>query len=270
MTDCCQLMLTQHAQTRRLLEQLEGALSACVDGDRIQSLYLALTADLELHFALEEQGLFETVSQYRSMMLMEVEHDDLLDLHRELGEALKGLSENTQALEEAKAGFNTFKERLLAHMYEEEAGIFPMVLRWLEPEEQQKVLRRFSELQARYQKERPRLRRPTPGYDIETTRLFQAVERPIRYDTLYEREHTQVQHLALQAEQTLSTHWAGQHQCIVLIAGKVLLETQGATETLTPGACVQLESQRRFSIKALDESHLLIFKVWPHPHFTKA
>lgn len=275
MTDCCQLLIAQHAETRRLLESLEERLQAFTsiqcDLASVEALYEAIVLDLGQHFVLEEQGLFETVNQYRSMILMEVEHDDLLMLQDVLGKAIKTLQHYPAvSLEEAEKCFKAFKERLLAHMWEEEAGIFPLIQRWLEPEEQQKVLRRFSELQESLRHQQAQLHRPTPGFEIMPTKFFQPVTKPIGYETLYEREHALIQHLALQAGQSLAPHWAGQHQCILLLSGSVLFETQEHKQELIPGMMTRLESRLLFSLKALEESHLVVFKIWPHPHFTKA
>jgi hemerythrin-like domain-containing protein len=276
MTDCCQLLIAQHAETRRLLGLLEESLKALTSARgelaSVKALHEALVLDLGQHFVLEEQGLFETVNQYRSMILMEVEHDDLLALQKALGEAIHSLGDvvSPSALEVAIERFLAFQDRLLAHMREEEAGIFPLVQRWLEPEEQQKVLRRFSELQAELQTHKPKLSRPTPGFDIFATKIFQPIARPIGYEILYEREHALLQHLTLQAGRSLAPHWAGQHQCVLLISGSVLFETSGHQQKLEPGMLARLESRLTFSFTALEDSHLVVFKIWPHPHFTKA
>lgn len=273
MINCCQLLIDQHAETRRLLE----ALATCIHADAIdliaaQTLYEAIVLDLQQHYVLEEQGLFETVNQYRSMILMEVEHDDLLALQNTLGEALSTLKDEAGPIEPdpLKQRFLSFQERLLAHMQEEEKGIFPLIQRWLEPEEQQKVLRRFSELQAAMKHQHPQLVRPVPQFKIRPTQIFQEITRPVSYETLYEREHTLIQHLTLQAGKTLASHWAGQHQYILVLSGSILLETpQQEPHELQPGMTAQLDSRLWFSLKAIQDSHLIVFKVWPHPHFAK-
>ena len=273
MIDCCQLLIAQHAETRRLLSVLESEIQAFTAGQQdiklFEEHYRALVLDLKQHFILEEQGLFETVNQYRSMVLMEVEHDYLLDLQNALGSAVKGLKDDIESQLAIKQCFESFKKRLLAHMVEEEEGIFPLVQHWLEPEEQQKVLRRFSEIQEGFNEGIFQLQRPVPEFEILPTQIFHAVSRPIGYETLYEREHTTVQHLMLQAGKSLAQHWAGQHQCILVLSGNAVFDARDQQKTLTPGMIVRLDSRLWFSLSAIEDSHLVLFKVWPHPHFAK-
>ncbi|HEY9745125.1 MAG TPA: hemerythrin domain-containing protein [Oculatellaceae cyanobacterium] len=267
MTDCCRLLINQHEETRRLLAGLKDRMAA--NGEDVPALYNALALDLKQHFVLEEQGLFETASQYRSMMLMEVEHDDLLVLLDAFGQALRDCWGRSLS-EQAWQGFHKLQERLLAHMKEEEDGIFPLIDRWLEPEEQQKVLRRFYELQADMQMHAPALLRPVPTYEVLDTAIFKTIQRPIAYESLYEQEHASVQHLMLRAGHSLARHWAGQHQCLLVLSGRMLLTTDDASHELGPSQVARLDSRLWFSLHAMEDSHALLFKIWPHPHFAKA
>ena len=274
MIDCCRLLLVQHQETRRLLQSLEEYLTQYSSDSSglaaAEAVYAALLLDLKQHFMLEEQGLFETVNQYRTMILMEVEHDDLLNLQANLGQALKSCQDSPQHSKDALLCFHALKDRLLVHMKEEEDGIFPLVNQWLEPEEKQKVLRRFSEIQGQLQVHEPQLIRAKPKLEVSGSKLFQPIMQPIAYELLYEHEHTTIQHLSLKANQALAFHWAGQNQCIVLVSGNITCETQEQVQELTPGMTCIIESRLLCSIKAITDSHLIVFKIWPHPHYTKA
>jgi hypothetical protein len=64
-------------------------------------------------------------------------------------------------------------------------------------------------------------------------------------------------------------HWAGQHQCMLVLSGEVAFETPEAIHMLKPGDMLKADSRLIFALSAVADSHLLSFKVWPHPHYTK-
>lgn len=284
MPECCELLIAEHRRTEELVDRLEAMLKKAVspqvafgeagEGNvpswlSIRKLYGLLAQDLQRHFALEEQALFSVLNQYRTMMLMEVEHDDLLALQADFAAHLSGVTEHVPNNEAVLTSFAAFRERLYAHMVEEERGIFPLAEAKLEPEEKLKVLRLYNELLERWQSDTLSLNRPAPGFQVSGSELFAPVDRPMAYQTLYEREHTSIQHIRLQAGQKQSPHWAGQHQCIIVLSGQVVFETATESHTLVSGDRVNADSRLVFSLAAIKDTQLLVFKVWPHPHYAK-
>lgn len=271
MIDCCQFLISQHHETRRLLELLQTQLSTePFHHATVQKAYDNLVYDLHQHFMLEEQGLFTTINQYRSMMLMEVEHDDLLERQKNFGNALSALQHSDAATPETWQHFEAFQTRLLAHMIEEEDGIFPLVPKWLDLEEQQKVLRRFSEIQQQLASHNPTLARANPSFSIINTTLFQDMTKPISYQTLYNREKSIIQQWSFRAGQKLAPHWAGQNQCLILITGSMRFTCEHETQILVAGQMLQVDSQLTFTLEALEDSQMVALKIWPHPHYTKS
>lgn len=274
MASCVEWLLNDHRETERQLTLLENALTLALQGETlclepVQALYDVLAQDLYRHFVQEEQALFSLLSQYRSMMLMEVEHDDLLDLQRAFEASLQASLSAGMPEPDLMPTFKAFQTRLNAHILEEERGIFPLVAHWLEPEEQAKSLRVFESVKAGFERQSIPLQRQQPAFQVRETGLFQPPSKRLGYETLYEREHSSVQHLSLQAGTRQKLHWVGPHQCLILLSGEVELETRSEAVLLKPGVAVSIDSRLYFALKALTDAHLLVFKVWPHPHYTK-
>lgn len=278
MTNCCDLLIAEHRQTESGLTRLQATLDRLSKGEMtdnaywetLSRFYAGWAADLYRHFVLEEEALFSLLSQYRSMLLMTVEHDDLCALQAAFEEALSHSVNAKRAHPDLLPRFQAFQTRLQAHILEEERGIFPLAESRLLPEEQQLALRRYEEILGQSaQGVVLGLSRPEPAFQVIKTALFDPVEKPLSYETLYEREHASVQHIRMQAGVRQALHWVGPHQCLFLLSGSVTLETHQAQMQLSPGQCVTLDSQLYFALQAQTDAHLLNFKVWPHPHYTK-
>jgi hemerythrin-like domain-containing protein len=272
---CCSLLIAEHRQTELLVAQLRVPLAdwnaqpSALAGERVTALYQRLCQDLIRHFALEEQALFAPLSAYRTMILMEVEHDDLLILQATFTTALQESLAQNAPTETLLPAWAAFEERLLAHIQEEEQGIFPMAERVLDTEGKQRVLRLMNERQAALLLTEPVLQRPAPGFQVKT--LPDAdFSRPMQYQTLYDREHTQLQRLTLRAGQKQSVHWAGQHQLLCLLRGAVQLWVGETATPLSVGQIATLDSRLAFALESVSDSEILLFRVWPHPHYTKA
>ena len=282
--NCCELLIAEHRRTEELMEHLDGLLrQMVVSGDptrptlpEIKTIYQTIADDLHRHYALEEKALFQLLSQYRTMMLMEVEHDDLLTLQntfaQHLAQVTQGQPEYSAKSDVLLSRFQAFRDRLFAHILEEERGIFPLAEQVLEPEEKLKVLRLINTL---VEAENPKvydILRRVPGFSVQKAQLpepGQKLSRPMDYQTLFSQDHSLVQTLRLQAGQQQSPHWAGQTQFFIVLEGEVRFETNGSVHFLGTGDTLLAESRLLFALSAITDSLLLMVKVWPHPHYTK-
>lgn len=277
MSSCVELLIAEHRDTERLLTTIESNLLRLGEAqtgssalwEAVSADYQTLADDLYRHFMLEERALFSLLSQYRSMMLMEVEHDDLLNLQQAFETSLKASVISTVPEPKLLPAFEAFKIRLQGHMLEEERGIFPLAEMWLEPEERLRALRVYQELRASFEGQPVSLRRGIPGFQIRETNLYQPAEKLLSYETLYEREHASVRHIRIKAGARQALHWAGQHQCMILVSGSVELETETGTTSIHEGQSITIDSRLYFALKANTDAHVLVFAVWPHPHYTK-
>jgi hemerythrin-like domain-containing protein/quercetin dioxygenase-like cupin family protein len=261
-------LTTDHRETERLLARLQALLEAG-DWNAASLVYQQLAADLLRHYALEEQALFPVLSQYRSMILLTVEHDDLLALQQAFADELAASVAHQAPSPRLFESLIAFQEQLAGHILEEDRQIIPLAEEVMDPEEKLKVKRLFSELSATFKTRQPVLLRPQPGFSVSQTGIGQPLEKPVAYHTLYEREHTSIQHVQLQQGQTLARHWAAQHQYLLVLSGAVEFRTDRKTCMLEPGMAVTIDSRLPFSLAALSDSHLLCFKAWPRPHLTK-
>ena len=276
MPTCCELLTAEHRLTEELLASLEARLMDAVAAttfslqawQSVEALYQTLADDLYRHFATEEQALFSLLSQYRSMMLMEVEYYDLLALQTRCCEAVRQSIAAEQPQASALPAFRAWKERLLGHILEEERGVFPLAASMLDADEQQKSLQVYQRLKA---EDALILIRPVPGFQVQKSTLFaeDLPVRPMRYETLYDREHVSLQHVFLDAGTKQALHWAGQQQCMILISGRLRLHTAGEVREIEPGDVMTGDSRMYFALEALEASHVLMYKAWPHPHYTK-
>jgi len=289
MIDCCELLIAEHRRTEDLLARLEdllrglamaGRAPGIADWVTVHAAYDTLAQDLHRHYALEEKALFPVLSQYRTMMLMEVEHEDLLALQNAFAEQLERTEQSEPQAELPDAlglllgKFEAFKTRLLAHIVEEERGIFPLANEMLEPEEKLKVMRLTNDLVESKSRMAYDLLRPTPTFSVKKANLSESTPRPMDYQTLFERDHSIVQTLRLHAGQQQAFHWAGQTQIMLVLQGELRFEAQCAegkkTHLLGVGDTLTLDSRLMFSLAAITEALLIVFKVWPHPHYTKS
>ena len=292
--NCCELLIEEHRRTEEMLERLEASLLEILTGEsptaqtlqEAQAQYQSLAHDLQRHYALEEKALFPVLSQYRSMMLMAVEHDDLLELQSAFAEHLMYLNpaqpQVLADLEPLMPRFQAFKSRLLGHILEEERGVFPLANATLEPEEKVKVLRLLTELVETTEPEAYQLARPQPGYVLQRAKPPVAHHPPMAYHTLFAQGHSQVQTLRLQAGQKQALHWAGQTQFILVLSGELGFQTgrllggqtvaaeDNVIERLGPGDTLTLDSRLVYALSAHTEVLMILVKVWPVPHYTKA
>ncbi len=267
----CQVLLADHRQTESALASLKTLLEA-EQLEKADETFISLKNELYRHFFCEEHALFPVLSQYRTMVLMEVEHDDLLETQQAFEESLKTSLESGKVVNNLNPLFLKWEEQLRCHIDEEEKGIFPLAQSALEPEEKALVARKLHEtslLASQTAEPTNLLKRPSPTFKRHQTDLFCSPNKPIQYQKLFEADHASLHHVQLQAGQSLKYHWSPESQCLIVLSGDVLFLTPEQEIPLTPGEQVTLEPRFCFSIKAQTDSHLLISKVWPHPHFIR-
>lgn len=266
-----ELLLADHRRTERLLVELSGLIQAGQDWPSIQAAASTLIQELAIHFACEEYGLFPVLSLYKTMVLMEAEHDALLAAQARFSEALEKSLAQQDASPDLAEAFLQWAEQLRAHIYEEEHGVFPMAQTLLEPEEKALVQRKLHETleQVRTQGEAI-LKRPTPTCRFSHPPLFMAPQKPLAYDNLFEADHASLHHIRMKAGQRFKRHWGPEHQCLLVLSGCVDWVGDAETRRLEPGDQVIMEPRFPYALAAQTDCHLLVFKVWPRPHFLRS
>ncbi len=267
-SSCCDLLIRDHRETEALLQQIQIQIETGQDWAALQRLAQQLKDDLARHYACEEFALFPVLSQYRTMMLMEVEHDKLLSTEEDFYQALK-----SDPLDRAMVAqrFQQFEAQLKAHILEEEQGVFPYADRVLEPEESQMVGRKLAEVDTAIRCGRlaGTLHRPEPQWVFKAESLFETPKDRIRFNKCFEQDLTSLHHIVLPQGQRLKEHMSGQHQCLIVLEGAVQILNERSQLSLKAGQQVDIEPRLYISMEALEDSHLLLLKVWPKPHFLR-
>src|SRR5690348_12779816 len=111
-----ELLLADHRRTEALLTQLAHCLQTGESLEAIQALFKTLSDELDCHFACEEHGLFPVLSLYKTMILMEVEHDDLLRSREGFQQCLLASLEAQSYASDLLSTFQTFQEMLQRHI----------------------------------------------------------------------------------------------------------------------------------------------------------
>lgn len=185
----CASLTDEHRKAEALLQVLESQLRSLQSEEKIasserlamvQDTLDALTQEMDVHFACEEQGLFPVLSRYHPMVLMEVEHEEIIAWRDRLNEQLQKAEDGDVSIESiCRAGLR-FIEELHNHIAREDVGIFPMAERDLSLQEKQAVIQSMETLRERGKTEiiPPIIREPKNYYRVELD-LNSPIQRPI-------------------------------------------------------------------------------------------
>jgi hemerythrin-like domain-containing protein len=254
-----------HERTRQQLAAFGAMLrdATASDADRL-ACFQSLLNELKQHLVCEEQAFFPILGRYRPMILLAVEHEDLMAAGTDV---LQALQADSTGQDQILGAMDHFQNRLAAHMDEEESGVMPFAHSAMAPEEHAWVARRVEEL--REQMRDPAVlerlwQRETPRSQRGSLPAFEAATRPIQYHPLFSSSQAQVQQLSLHSGQALARHWSPQHQWLLLLSGQVVFyHASGEAETLDVGDCMTLEPRYCFSLEATCDATLLLVKAWP-------
>ncbi len=268
---CCALLYQAHRVTEGLMTQMDSALVDPIEPTQVKTLASTLALDLARHFYCEEHGLFPVLSLYRTMVLMHVEHEGLVDTQDAFLKAVS--SEPFPALETLYPLWVAWRDRLKAHILEEEQGVFSLAQSVLEPEEKALVARKLQELtvytQALEDLSVLLSASKTPEYRLQDKALWETATRPVVYEPLFQQDYAGLYHIYLAAGKALKPHWTAEAQCFIVVSGQVLFESPTHQETLMPGMVLEVEPRLKLSFQAVKDSHLIAMKLWPKPHFIR-
>lgn len=266
---CTTRLDVDHRLTETVLAHLAGLIENA-DWQKAREEYELLKFALTKHFALEEKALFSQLNGYQTMILMELEHDHLLELMNTLSVCLEGDEQGSIDAEQVTRTFKTLEERLKAHILEEDRGVFPLTQTLLTDAERQAV---YDDLETLVHAQDVDwvsiLTRAEPQCAVDTVPLFEAPTQPIALATLFESGHDSVKLYFLQAGQSLSPHWAGEDCCLLVLSGTGVLKLTDASHDLAPGSRVRMSPRLRHAVEARTDLTFLQIRIWPWPHFSK-
>lgn len=266
---CTTRLDVDHRLTETVLSHLQGLIENA-EWQKAREEYELLKFALTKHFALEEKALFSQLNGYQTMILMELEHDHLLELMNTLSVCLEGDDEGSVNAEQVTRTFKTLQERLHAHILEEDRGVFPLTETVLTEVERQTV---YDELETLVHTQDMDwisiLTRPEPQYAVDTVPMFDTAVQPIALTTLFESGHDSVKLYQLAAGQSLAPHWAGEDTCLLVLSGTGILKLTETTYDLAPGSRVRMSPRLRHAVEASTDLAFLQIRIWPWPHFSK-
>jgi hemerythrin-like domain-containing protein/quercetin dioxygenase-like cupin family protein len=267
---CCRILWDDHRQVEHSLTTLDQLIASGQFDQEIYDAFDALCRDLVWHFHAEEKALFPFLNPHRSMMLMEVEHDDLRATEQLLRDTWQVcLQEGSSALPLLRERFHQWKTLLEGHIREEDSGILPLVDKYLSDDEKGQVAAKLNdERMAKLRTEGvPSLERPEYKAHFHEFNVLSPMAPNIAFTPMFDRDRATVQRLWLKEGAALKSHWAPQHQWLVVLSGQAKFSGQYMARTLGPGDSVTIDSRYWFSLQALTDVMLLSVKVWPYPHY---
>jgi hemerythrin-like domain-containing protein/quercetin dioxygenase-like cupin family protein len=264
----CDSLIAEHRQMEALLEELNQTFAMLTpapqpaDLAQTRMLMQQIETHINTHFACEEQVLFPAVSPYHPMMLMEVEHEQLInqrdDLIRLLAEADKP---DTSRIQSTGRQFIT---EMLNHIAREDTGIFPTCEQALSDAEKRDVIQGMAVLrqQAAHQP-LPSITRPPRTFQVTQLALGQAAERNIMVQKIAETPSLDIKHLTIQAGQSLANHWSPKPVVIICLAGVGEFLANETTVPLSAGTLITLSPQLNHRIDATTQCELLLLLQSP-------
>lgn len=258
--EVCESLIREHRQMEELLSGLERALQSQEPELRaVRSAMERIVPEMNTHFACEEQGLFPVVSPYHPMVLMEVEHEELIALRDGVLALLETQSQTTESVDQIREIGRRFIREMLDHIGREDHGIFPTCERALSDDEKRQVMERMEEI--RHQAAvlpTPSISRPERRCTAFTAELDTPFERALFSQNLLSTPGLQIKHLMIRGGDTLKAHWSPKSIVLLCLSGAGTLMAGEALFPLQPGAGFVLNPQLQHGVEAQSDCHLLL------------
>lgn len=227
--------------------------------NRIRAIMVQIEPEMNTHFACEEQVLFPAVSPYHPMVLMEVEHEELMALRQNLMSLLEQPSPNGETLNSLQTTGARFVNDMLDHIAREDAGIFPTCERALSEDEKQTVIDGMARLRAlAKQVPTPAISRPERSFEVLQPNLDSPAQRAVFSERLLNTERLEIKHLIIQAGQSIPAHWSPKQGTLICLSGQGRFTANEQDIELKPGVTVVMTPQLLHSVQAKTDCHLLL------------
>lgn len=263
----CHLLTEDHRRTELLLDALESVLKTLPEAapmssetaDEVREMLALLQQDLAVHFACEEQCLFPVLSLYHPMVLMEVEHEDILALQHEANTLLNDSQQSVEATRQFCQAGEQLIDALRSHIAREDAGIFPQAERELTDTQKHEVVVAMNALRQRASHEPvpPLYREPKTAVPFQAE-LRVALTQPVQIAKLLESAKVTVKQVSLMPGESLASHWVPKVAIMVGLSGEAELETSEGIVPLGLGMGVVLSARMHHAVRAKTESRFLV------------
>ncbi len=262
--EVCESLLREHRQMEALLAELEQVVTGLNNSvpeelEGIRAIMTKIEPEMNTHFACEEQVLFPAVSPYHPMVLMEAEHEELIELRQDFLMLLGQPSPDAEGLAKLQAIGARFISDMLDHIGREDAGIFPTCERALSDNEKQAVIDGMAHLRAQAEKlPTPMISRPERSFEALQVDLISPAQRAVFSERLLDTNDLEIKHLVIQAGQSIPAHWAPKQGTLICLSGTGHFNANALECELKPGTTVVMTPRLLHSIQAETDCHLLM------------
>lgn len=257
----CESLIREHRRMEGLLEQL-GLYNTDLNIQQpetlqnFQNILGQIETDMNTHFACEEKVLFPAVSPYHSMVLMEVEHEELIALRDQL---LKLDMETPDSVSRMQTLVRQFIEEMLDHIGREDAGIFPVCEKSLNDEEKRQVIAGMQKIRDAAQTiPTPSIDRPERTFASYQANLSMPISRDVFSQRLGAQDGLEIKEIMIQCGKSLTAHWSPKEITLICLKGNGIFSGQGQETALSVGTCLILQPQLLHRIDAHSDCVLLL------------
>ncbi len=247
-----------------MLTRLEHCLGSLTSqkpelAEAIRTIMAQIVPEMNTHFACEEQILFPAVTPYHPMVLMEVEHEELMALRQELLDILGQSTINAAEVSQLQAVGTRFISDMLDHIGREDGGVFPTCERALSQTEKQAVIEGMAELRAKAKRQpTPAIQRPERSFETQQIDLTTPAQRAVFSERLLDDAGLEVKHLMIQAGKSIPDHWAPKQGTLICLQGQGVFQADNRKIPLISGTTIIMSPQLRHAVQADTDCHLLL------------
>ncbi len=264
--EACASLIREHREMEKMLEAfgqtLAGLNPDAAANNNLASVRAAMaeiTPEMNTHFACEEQVLFRIVSPYHPMVLMEVEHEELMAMREGILELLDLDALNAEQITQLQEIGNRFISEMYDHIGREDVGIFPTCERALSDDEKRDVIDGMDEIRRQAKTEAtPTPVPPEKTFEYHALDLTSAPQRAIMSQRLFENNGTEAKHITIRGGDALASHWSPKEGILICLQGEGVFTANEQEKPLTPGTVITMSPQLLHGITAKADCHLLL------------
>jgi hemerythrin-like domain-containing protein/quercetin dioxygenase-like cupin family protein len=258
----CTSLTLEHRQMEQLLTLLKQELSQLSkknDTMAVQVVMSQIESEMNTHFACEEQVLFPAVSPYHPMVLMEVEHEELVALRTKLLGLLAGEHEKTaETIAWIQEKGQRFISDLLDHMGREDAGIFPTCEQALSQHEKQQIVEEMEAIRVHsLQQPTPAITRPEKTFQSYSIDLLSTPQRALMSHRVFNTTDWEAKHITIRGGESLASHWIPNQALLICLRGAGDFIANQQKQPLMPGGVIVMSPQLQHAIAAESDCDLL-------------
>ncbi|MCA9840534.1 MAG: hemerythrin domain-containing protein [Cyanobacteria bacterium HKST-UBA03] len=257
--EACASLLAEHRQMEKRLSTLQEHVEALPDErnlakpqwQAIDAIMADIAREMDIHFACEEKALFPAVEPYHPMVLMEVEHEELMAIRNHILQFLAQDSLDSKDVEALKGLTMQLAEEMYNHISREDAGIFPTCEQALSYNEKQQVIAGMDQIREKAQTGSiPCFFRPERTFSVFQTDLESPLTGPIETRLLTEHAASKIKQLNIKAGESLAAHWSPRQLTLICLSGESTFLANTQQIPLQRGSIVLLDPQLHHAIEA--------------------